>query len=399
MNSHFPVPQEELVSRYKRTQELLKENGVDGLLILQNMDLFYYTNSIQTYAAYLPVEGEILVFYKKAREKIQQDCPLELYPVRSYKDIPVVITEKGYPLPKKLGLEYDVVPVKVYQRVMKSFPGVIDTDESDSIKKTRMIKSEFELDILREAGKMNQEVFSILPQILKPGITESEAAREIEYLFRKKSHLGPTRMRAFNHELFFGHVLSGTHALTKTTFNSPLGGNGLHPAFGYGASQKVIEKNETVVVDYVSNYNGYHVDTTRTCAIGKISSVLEKHFINLEQIFSYTISLIRPGINCKEVYQRVIEYVKEHELEAHFMGYAGEHVGFIGHGIGIEIDEYPVIAPRFDMVIEKNMVMAFEPKLFFPGEGVVGLEDTFIVTETGCESVTGLGTGLIRIDY
>jgi Xaa-Pro aminopeptidase len=260
-----------------------------------------------------------------------------------------------------------------------------------------MIKSDFELDIIRAAGKMNTEVFSALRDIIKPGMTEVEVAGEIEYLYRKKSHLGPTRMRSFNHELFFGHVLSGASAFAKTSFNSPLGGNGVHAAYGYGPSQKIISKNESILIDYVSNYNGYHVDTTRTCVIGKISAALEKHYEKLQAVYSLIQSKIAPGVSCMDIYSDVMDFILSEKLEKNFMGYDSEHVAFIGHGIGIEIDEYPVIAPRFDMKIEKNMVLAFEPKMFFPDEGVIGLEDTLIVTETGTEPVTHLDNGIIRI--
>lgn len=388
---------EELKNRHLKTQELMKRNNIDGIIILQDIDLFYYTNSMQVTAAYLPAEGDILVFYRRVKEKILDDSPLELIQIKSYKEIFQAIKDNKYVIPATLGFEFDVLPVSVFNRVMRYFPDTKPVDVSSIIKEVRMIKSEYELKQMRKAGKLTTEVFNSFNSIIKAGMTELDVAKEIEYLYRQNSHLGPTRMRGFNQELFYGHVLSGESSLKLASFDMPLGGEGSHASFSTGASNKKIKENETIVIDYVSNYNGYHVDTTRTLVIGSLPDKLEKRYSDLQKVYIEITKLLKPGAICEDIYKDISVLVNDLGLSDNFMGYNGNKVNFIGHGIGIEVDEFPVVAPRFNMKIEKNMTIAFEPKMFFPPYGAIGIEDTFLINDDSCEILVDLSTDICRL--
>lgn len=374
---------EELQLRKKRTQKLMKENGLDGLLILQYVDLFYYTNSMQTLAAYIPNEGEILVFFKRAEKRIKENCPLKIYQTKSIKNIPEILKENSYAVPENIGLEFDVLPVSLFNYVNKVFSGVNLTDASQLIKNVRMIKSEFEISEFKKCGEAVKNVYNSITGMIKENMSELELSKEIEYLFRQNSHLGPSRLRGFNLESFFGHVLSGTHALVPASLELTLGGEGAHPAYSAGASSKKIKKGEPVVIDYIFNYNGYQIDTTRIYSLGEPSKEILNYHEKLLDIYATVKSLLKPGNTCEDIYNAVIEKVAELGLTDNFMGYGEERVKFIGHGIGLEVDEFPPIAPRVKTVLEENMALALEPKLFFPDFGCVGIEDTMLITKDG----------------
>ncbi len=390
----------ELKSRHEKTRELIKQAGIDAILVLQDIDLLYYTNSMQALAIYIPVNGNVIAFYKSALERIKQDCPLELVQTKSIKLIPGLIKELSGELPEKIGFEFDVLPVAVFNRIVKSFNNektIIPVDCGTLVKKVRMIKSDYELSLMRKSGSITKKVFEQTKSILKPGISELDAAIEIEYLYRKYSHLGPTRMRTFNHELFYGHVLSGETALIPASFATPFGGKGSHASFSSGPSDSIIKKNEPIAIDYVANYNGYHVDTTRTFVIGKLDKFLQTKYNGLLEIHNEIKSLLKPGAICSDIYKHILNFVDKLGLSKNFMGLENEQVSFIGHGIGVEVDEYPVIAKGFDFPIEKNMTIAFEPKLFFQGHGALGIEDTFLITDDVPEVLSDVDIEIIEV--
>jgi len=387
----------ELTDRHNRTQKLMQKEGIDGLLILQDIDLFYYANSMQVLAVYIPENGNALTFYRRAKEKISDDCLLDTIQIKSFIEILDHIKNSGYNSPSNLGLEYDVLPYSIYLRVIKAFPGMKTSDASGIIKSCRMLKSDYEIEMIKNAGSIINQVFNKIKSIFRYGMTELDLAREIEYLFRKFSHLGPTRMRGFNQELFYGHVLSGKNTLKPTTFDMPLGGAGTHPSFSTGAANKKIEKNEPVLIDYVCNYLGYHHDTTRTFVSGNLDKELVKNYDFLKIVFLKIKEILKPGISCEEVYNQILDFVEESGFKTNFMGYLENKVNFFGHGIGIEVDEFPVIAPKSSIIIEKNMVIACEPKMFFPSLGALGIEDTFLITENGNEVLSGLDIELMHI--
>ncbi len=391
---------DELNLRVANTQKLLQEANIHAIIVMQDIDLLYYTNSMQVTAAYIPAQGKILTFYKSALEKVKQDCPLELIQAKSTKQLPGLIKEITGNIPETIGFEFDVLPVALYNKILKNFnqeKSITSVDASQIIKSARMIKSPYEIALMKKSAQIADTVFTNIKNIMKPGMREIDVAIEMEYLFRQNSHLGPTRMRNFNHELFFGHVLSGETGLIPASFATPFGGRGAGPAFSSGPSDKKINKNEPVAIDYVSNYYGYHADTTRTFVIGKLSSFLMKQYSALEKVYNKIIEILKPGAMCSGIYTEILDFVEKLELKDNFMGLANERVSFIGHGIGLEIDEFPVISKGFDMEIQENMTIAFEPKMFFSGEGAIGLEDTFLITGGGCEPLSGIETGVITV--
>lgn len=381
---------QELKQRQKRTQKLMAAYHIDGILILDSVDLFYYGHSMQLFAIYIPADKDALVFYRSAGEKITGECPLELIKINSLKEIPAQLTQHSISLPKRLGFEYEVVPVALYKKAKEIFSTADFVDASQVIAETRMLKSDYEIAAFRECGKMVHKVYSDVKNILHVGMSELEVAREIEYALRKESHLGPCRMHSFNLEAFYGHVLSGSNGNIPSSLDITLGGQGMNSAFSIGPGNKKIAKGEAVVVDYLCNYNGYHIDTTRVYVIGSLPDVLAEQQENLTAMYNQVKTLLKPGAVCEDIYYEIENMAKERGVIEHFMGYREERAGFLGHAIGLETDEYPAIAPKLKQPLAANMTIAVEPKLFFPPYGLIGLEDTFLITENGCEDFAKL---------
>jgi len=170
--------------------------------------------------------------------------------------------------------------------------------------------------------------------------------------------------------------------------SSPTGGTGLSPAIAQGASWRPVQRNEPVLLDYVFALDGYLVDQTRIFAVGGLSDELvagHRAMIEIHQALSVA---AKPSATGGELYDLALGMAKKMGYAEHFMGHGEERINFVGHGVGLELDEYPFLARGQDMVLEQGMVIAVEPKLVYPGLGVVGIENTNLVTDDGLESLT-----------
>jgi len=225
--------------------------------------------------------------------------------------------------------------------------------------------------------------------VVAVGKSDLEVAAELEYYARKEGHQGLIRFRAFNAEIFYGHVFSGADAAAPAHLDAPLGGLGVNPAVGQGASYKKIRAGEPIIIDFIAAFDGYLVDQTRTMVIGKLPEQLTKAYHDMLKIQEKLFEIARPGKSWEEIYLQCYDLAVTLGYRDHFMGSAGAQVSFIGHGIGLEVDEYPFIARGFsDQLLEENMTFAFEPKAVFPGLGAVGVENTWRVAEDGLKRLT-----------
>ncbi|AJE03833.1 M24 family metallopeptidase [Geobacter pickeringii] len=376
------TPKEELEHRISRLQALMAKEGLDAVLVLQNADLFYFTGTIQSGCLYVPVAGEALYLVRKEFGRARMESGLrEVVPFASMRDIPGVLADYGYPLPVRVGMELDVLPVNLFERYRAVFPGAGVCDATPLIRQVRMIKSKYEIHLLQDAAVQVDRVNRRAREVIREGMTDLELAAELEFTARKEGHQGLVRMRMFNAELFYAHVFSGADSAVPAYVDTPLGGVGLNPSFGQGAGLKRIERNEPIIVDFAGCVDGYLVDQTRVFSLGRISGRLDKAYHDMLRIQERMIELVAPGVPWGSVYDACLSLAVELGYADNFMGNKGAQVSFIGHGVGIEIDEYPFIASSFnEMAFEPGMVFAFEPKVVIPGEGAIGIENTFYLS-------------------
>jgi Xaa-Pro dipeptidase len=384
------TPATELEYRCRRLQELMANEGLDAVMVMQNADLFYFTGSIQSGCLYIPVHGHPLYLVRRDAARARMESGLrEIVPFTSMKNIPQILAEYGYPGPMRIGMELDVLPVNLFERYRSVFPNAGYLDATPLIRRIRMIKSSYEIHIMMDAGRQVDTVYRRAREVIREGMTDLELAAELEYVARREGHLGLIRMRGFNGEMLFGHTFSGTDSAVPTYTDTPFGGMGVSPSFGQGASYKPIGRNEPIIMDFAGSFDGYLVDQTRIFALGGVSDRLRKGYDDMLAVQERMKELARPGTGWGQIYDSCLALAVEQGYADHFMGCRGSQVSFIGHGVGIEIDEYPFIARGFgELPLEIGMAFAFEPKVVFPGEGAVGIENTFYLSHEGLKQLT-----------
>lgn len=370
-------------------QVQLITNKLDGVFIIENADLYYFTGTTQSGTLFIPAEGEPVYCVRKDYERALRESSIKnIIQIKSMQDFASAISsfniDSGI-----IGMELDVVPCNILHRYQRTYPNVKFIDASDLIRCCRMIKTPHEIDQMRIAAKQMDAIFQHAYTYIHEGLSDIELSAELEKTARLNGHQGFVRLHSFNHELYMNQVLSGTDAAISAYVDAPFGGPGLSPAFGQGAGYKKIAHNEAISIDFAATWNGYIVDQTRVAVIGKLSSKLEKAYIDMVEILDLMTTLVKPGAIWGDVYNQCLELACSMGYKDNFMGRAGSQVSFIGHGIGLEIDEYPFIARGFNsQKFETGMTFAFEPKVVFPGEGAVGIEDTLAITDTGVEYLT-----------
>lgn len=384
------TPATELEYRCKKLQEQMAASGLDAIIIIQNADLFYFTGTIQSGNLYVPSHGQPLYMVRKDARRARMESGLkEVIPFSSMKDIPAILSRYGYSEPKRIGMEMDVMPVSFFERYRKVYPSAEFLDATPLIRRVRAIKSAYEIHIMKDAADQVDKIYRRAKEVIREGMTDIELAAELECVARREGHQGLVRMRAFNGEMLFAHVFSGADTAVPAYLDTPLGGMGPNPSFGQGASWKRIERNEPVIVDFAGSVDGYLVDQTRIFAVGELSERLMKGYGDMLKVEALMKELVAPGVSWGTVYDECLSLALEMGYGDSFMGGAGAQVSFIGHGLGIEIDEYPFIARGFgDYLFETGMAFAFEPKVVFPGEGAVGIENTFYLSDEGLKQLT-----------
>jgi Xaa-Pro dipeptidase len=379
------TPTVELEHRCSRMQKAMAAEGVEAAIIIQSADLYYFTGTIQTGFLYIPANGQPLYLVRRDAARARMESGLkEVVPFSSMSEIPGILAGYGYQEPASIGMEFDVIPVAIMERYRRVFPAAAIVDASLLIRRVRMIKSQYEIHLMMDAAQQVDKVYRSAASFLREGITDIELAAELERLARLEGHPGLIRMRVFNGEMMFGHTFSGADSAVPAYTDTPLGGLGTTPSFGQGAGYKPICRNEPVIIDFAGCCDGYLVDQTRVMAIGGLSARLVKGYEDMLEIQDLMKRMAPELPTWGEIYDECLSLAITMGYKDSFMGVKGSQVSFIGHGIGIEIDEYPFIARGFNkMPLEPGMAFAFEPKLVFPGEGAVGIENSFYLADDG----------------
>ncbi|MFZ3045538.1 MAG: Xaa-Pro peptidase family protein [Desulfatirhabdiaceae bacterium] len=393
------TPSSELTARFSRLQHYLQENHIDSVLIAQPVDLFYFAGTLQQSFLFVPNTGQPLLMVRKSLERASQESALpHITGLSNPKHIPDLIRRHGLSHGSILGLELDVIPAQLYIRIQQLFEGVKIRDVSHIIRTVRSIKSEYEQNKIRRSAELGDQVFEYARGVISEGMTEVELAGIIEAHARKLGHQGLVRMRLYGSELFYGHLMTGAGATTPSYLSSPTGGEGLSPAIAQGPGFNRIKAHEPILVDYVFAFEGYLSDQTRIFCIGELPDDLTQAHQDMLRLQNILMKAIKPGITAGSIYDQAIDLSTQWGYGDNFMGVGGEtRIRFVGHGLGLELDEYPFLAKGQSSTVEENMVIALEPKLIFPDKGVVGIENTHLVTTEGLLRMTRFEDGVIQV--
>jgi Xaa-Pro aminopeptidase len=294
-------------------------------------------------------------------------------------------------------MELDVLPANLYFNYQSIFANAKIEDISRAIRLIRAVKSAYEQNIMRQAGRLSDEVAATVPELLREGMTELELAGKIEAEARKRGHQGVVRMRLFGSEMFYGHLMSGAAGALPSFVSSPTGGIGPSPAMAQSAGFKKIQRHEPVMVDYMFALNGYHSDHARIFSLGNLPRDLVEAYALTRKLHEMIKKWAKPGVRSGEIYERALEKTEEWGYADYFMGFGPERIRLVGHGVGLEVDEFPFLAAGQNLELQEGMTLALEPKLIFPGKGVIGLENSHIVTQNGLEQINGYTEEIVVI--
>ncbi len=400
------TPYDELAQRARRLQALMREAGLDGVLTTHNPDMFYLSGVVQQGQVYLPVEGEALLMVRKHYGRARELSSLpegRVVSVRSLRELPALIEAAGG-RPKRIGFEFDTLPVSVFQAYQKALAdlGAEAVDASSLFRRVRAVKSPYELEQMRRAAEVADVGVKAAAEHLREGITEVELAARVEAATRMAGHSGAVRIRFYGQEMHMGHLLAGESGAVPSFMNSPTGGYGPGPWAPYGASARPIRRGEPVLIDYSGEWGGYLADMTRMLCIGPLSGFWQEAYAAMRDVLCFLMDNVRPGMTSGQVYELALQKATEHGYGRNFMGppedvSPGQQAPFVGHGLGLELDEWPPLQRGTDFQLEEGMVLAVEPKLVFEGKGAVGLEDTCLLTTRSLQPLTFTTRDIIQV--
>jgi len=391
-----PVPGAEITFRVETLQKALASSGIGLALIRQHAALFYYAGTLVDGFLAVAPGGQPLLLVRRPHHRDQPapgPWPRTLY--RDLKELPQILTQAGLQPRDAVALELDVLPAAWFRRLQEQlFPEFPLVDLSPLVRQQRMVKSAYELDQLRRAATILDQAHEQVPALLQPGMSELELSAALEYRLRLLGHQGLVRVRNRDLEFFYGHVLSGVSGLLAAYIDTPSGGRGLGSAFPQGPSLKKLAPGEPISIDLAACVNGYVADMTRMYALGSLPARAWEAWDAVEELYWLFIGAARPGARPGEIFHLLWDAVRGRGLTDFFMGLGTDRVNFLGHGVGLELDEYPLISARFPYPLAADMILAFEPKFFLPEIGMIGQEDTGRITSAGVEWLTHSPRGI-----
>lgn len=383
----------ELKQRRDKIRVLMAQQGIDAALFTCNVNLIYTYGQVVSGYLYLPLNDSARLFIKRPNN-IEGE---HIRPIRKPEQLPDLLTEQGLPLPQRLMLEGDELSFNEYRRLAACFPSAeVLPCGSALVRQARSVKTKLEIELFRRSGLAHAKAYAQIPTVYRPGMTDRELSIEIERLMRLEGNLGIFRVFGQSMEIFMGSLLAGDNAAAPSPYDFALGGEGMDPALPGGANNTPLQEGQSLMVDLGGNFYGYMGDMSRVFSIGRLpQQAYDAHQLCLD-IQDAIADMARPGVVCEDLYNKAIDMVTRAGMADYFMG-VGQKAKFIGHGIGLEINEAPVIAPRMKQELEPGMVFALEPKIVLPGVGPVGIENSWVVGAEGLEKLTICEESIIEL--
>ncbi len=382
----------DLKLKWDRMQQAMQKINADGCLLTVDVNLYYTTGRIFSGYFYLPAEGAPWFFVKRPNGLTGDHVEY----IRKPEQMAELFASHGLEMPEKLLLEADELTYNDYIRLQNIFNPKEIGNATAMMRELRQIKTPYEIGMFRLSAEHHARTYAEIPECFRPGMTDLEFQYEIEKRMRKNGSIGIFRAFGANMDIFMGSILAGENAETPSPFDFALGGGGIDTSCPLGANGTVLKEGTAIMVDMAGNYTAYMTDMTRVFSVGRLTELAYRAHQTALLIESEIENIARPGTPCAELYNIAARITENQGLGAYFMG-TKQQAKFVGHGIGIQINELPVLTPRSKEVLEPNMVFALEPKYVIPGVGAVGIENSFLVTETGLEKITQFAEEIIQL--
>ena len=376
--------------RNRRIADRLKSQGIDAILVSENANLYYTSGRVFCGFTYITADGSVTYF-------VRRPVGLSGDNVR-YIRKPEQIAEMLPAMPATIALELDTTPYSTVERLRKIFGDAQVANGSDVLRRCRAVKTPYEIARLNESGVHHVMAYSRIPRIYRGGMTDVELQVEIERVLRNEGCLGQFRIAGGSMELFMGNILTGDNADNPSPSDFAMGGAGLDLSLPVGCNGSAISPGHTVMVDMCGNFTGYMTDMTRVYYVGRLDETTAKaHQLSIDSHHRLA-KEFHAGCEAKRMYEVAMEMVTAAGMDDYFMGHT-QKAGFIGHGVGIEVNELPVLAPRSRDVLEEGNVIAIEPKFVIPHVGAVGIENTYVVRNDRLECITNAPEEITELLY
>lgn len=393
MELHAFTLSKEIRLRISRIKRLMSDAMLDGILISTNANIYYTAGRVFDGFVYIPADDNALYLIRRPNDITGKGA----VKIHKPEQIMEILVQKGLPAPQKLGLELALADFLTIKRLSAAFPESQVEDASAIMRAARAVKTDYEIEQIRRSAIKHCIVYKKIPKLYQDGMSDIELQIEIEHTSRLEGCLGQFRVAGNSMEIHMGSVLAGPNADAPSPYDFSMGGAGLDPSLPVGANGTIIRPGMTVMVDTNGDFTGYMSDLTRVFTPEDVDDLTRKaHQCSID--ICHTIAReAKPGVKASALYEMAQEIVKSRSLERYFMGYS-QKAGFIGHGIGIDINEMPVLSPKSRDILQLNNVIALEPKFVIPEVGAVGIENTYVVRADGLECLTDMTEDIIRLE-
>ena len=394
------VPLSELTDRMKRFRARMDAENPDWELaaFFGRVNQYYFTGTMQDSVLLVPRNGEAVFWVRRSFERAGDESLFpDIRPMKSFRDAAAAMPPAA--ARQVIHLETELVPLALVQRFRKHFPCKEVASLDATIARVRAVKSPYELAIMERCGKMHRRVMEEnVPAMLREGMNEAELACDLYSLLVREGHQGTVRFGMFNVDVAVAQLGFGENSIYPTSFDGPGGCVGIGPAAPVlGSRDRKLRNGDLVFLDVGCAMDGYSTDKTMVYMFGRAlpeaAMAIHRRCVELELRLA---TMLKPGAIPSEIYARTMESL-DPEFLKNFMGFGNRRANFLGHGVGLQIDEPPVLAEGFDEPLAAGMVLALEPKKGVPGVGMVGSENTYLVTPEGGRSITGSSPGLILV--
>ncbi|MFX1472540.1 MAG: M24 family metallopeptidase [Promethearchaeota archaeon] len=379
------LPQEEVDGRISRLKDHLRSAELDGAFLMTTVELYYYSGIGTGGAVYIPVEGEPIRLVERNLDLVKSYSLIpEIKPMGRMSQL---FQTLGVPSGATIGMEADVVPYSLMRFLQSKADGITLSDGSELLRMLRSRKTDYEIELIEAAAKIVDQSYEYCTEIATPEMTEIALSMRLDAYMVENGHAGFITTRSFTSEMLIYSYVVSSRGSTLNTFFTPVSGVGLSLKYPLGPTRQKLGRNQPFLVDSCGNMRGYHSDTTRTFICGKFDDDLSAKLDSLSEVKSLLLKKMRPGVNLGTLYGEVIELSIELGIQDNFMGIDDNKVSFIGHGVGLELDELPVFYSK-GPDLEQGNVLACEPKIITPGRKVLGIEDTYAITSSGNRSLS-----------
>ncbi|WP_077624375.1 M24 family metallopeptidase [Sediminibacillus massiliensis] len=345
------------MSILKRIRKRLEEDHLDGIMITNGYNRRYVSHFTGSSGILLITASKamLLTDFRYVDQATNQATQFEV--INGGRDLTKELAKQTKELNiKRLGFESIDISFDSYSSYKKVIASEL-IPLKGFIQQFRMIKTTEEMKKIKTAVDITDQAFIHILNFIQPGKSEIEVANELE---RKMRELG-AKSSAFDMIIASGYRASLPHGL---------------------ASNKKIEEGDLVTMDFGAYYDDYRADMTRTIAVGSISEKWKEIYHIVHEALARQTQGIKAGLSAKEADSLSRDYITS-------QGY-GEFYGHgSGHGIGLEIHENPFMSTRSTDTLEADMVITIEPGIYLPNEAGVRIEDDVLVTDEGCEILTG----------